>query len=750
MEIVGKLKEVQSSEIKSLIRQHPNSSFLGMARIKMWLYLWTDHEDRNKFTKWINTKLGEKPVIFDQRLAEASRSQIQRYLENVGYFKSKVRYNKKFINKRKNKLAVDYQVDLKEPYRIHEISYEIPDENIRFYVLYNKEKSLLKRGDIYNAYTLEEERNRISQLLKNNGYYEFNKEYIYFEVDSTIGNHKLDIIVNISNISIQESFEDSTRYVDHQKYYINRIFINTDYNPLARKTIPYDTLHVKISAGNKDSIPYNFIYKNKMKIKPQSVTQSIFIDPGRFFILNDVQRTYQRLNDIRLFKYANIQFSKVENQDSLPGNRKYIDCNIQLSRSKVQAYTIEAEGTNTGGNLGIGGNLTYQNKNIFRGAEILSVRLKGSMEVQKLSRAEKEGGDKSFLFFNTLETGAEVGLYFPRFLVPVRQTIFPKYFKPKTSITTGINYQRRPKYDRYITNLSFGYDWNESATKKHILFPLDINLVKVNPSPEFDSILNKLEDERLKNQFTDHLILAAKYSFIYNNQQISKLKNFLYFRGNLETSGNILRLTDRIVNAPKNENGNYSLFNIRYAQYIRADIDLRYYILLSEESRVATRLLLGIGVPYGNSDALPFEKGFYGGGANGMRAWRFRSLGPGSYINDDTDFDRMGDIKMEANVEYRFPIYDFLKGAFFVDIGNIWLLDKDPSFPGGQFQFSNFAREMAIGGGFGLRFDFGFFLFRIDGAVPFRDPSQPAGDRWVFNKIKFDKINWNFGIGYPF
>ncbi len=742
--------ELDVEEAKTLIRQQPNSSLFGIARVKMWIYLWTDHEGRSKFTKWINEKLGEKPVIFDKQLADASQSQIERYLNNVGYFDSKVAYKRKFKNKRENKVTVNYDIDLKTPYKINKVEYEIPDQDIRFYVLYNKDKSLLKEGRNFNAYTLEEERDRISNLLKNNGYFEFNKEYIYFEVDSTIGNHKLDVVINISNVKVQEKYSDSTKYVNHQKYYINKIFINTDYNPLTQRTIPYDSTHLRIDGRNNETIPYNFIYQDKMKIRPQAVTQSIFIEPGRFFILNDVQRTYRRLNDIRLFKYAHIQFNHIPDQDSMPGARKYINCNIQLSRAKIQSYTVEAEGTNTGGNLGIGGNLTYQNKNIFRGAEILSVRLRGSMEVQKLSSVENENQDKNFLFFNTLETGVEVGLYFPRFLVPVRQTIFPKYFKPKTTITTGINYQRRPKYDRYITNLSFGYDWTESATKKHILFPLDINLVKVLPTPEFDSILNTLEDQRLKNQFTDHLILAAKYSFIYNNQQVNKLKNFLYFRGNLETSGNILQLTDQLINAPRNENGNYTLFNIRYAQYIRTDIDLRYYFVLSEESRIATRLLMGIGIPYGNSDALPFEKGFYGGGANGMRAWKFRALGPGSYLNADTDFDRMGDMKLEINAEYRFPIYSFFKGALFVDAGNVWLLDRDPTFPGGEFQFSSFAREIAIGGGIGLRFDFGFFIFRIDGAVPFRDPAQPRGERWVLDNIDFNLVNWNFGIGYPF
>lgn len=241
-----------------------------------------------------------------------------------------------------------------------------------------------------------------------------------------------------------------------------------------------------------------------------------------------------------------------------------------------------------------------------------------------------------------------------------------------------------------------------------------------------------------------------KYSYIYNNQEINKLKNFIYFRGNIETSGNILNAIDQFVKAPKNEEGYYTLFNIRYAQYIRLDVDLRYYVLLSENRRVAIRGIFGIGVPYGNSEDLPFEKGFYGGGANGMRGWRFRSLGPGTYVNDDTDFDRMGDLKLEGNIEYRFPIYKFFKSAIFIDAGNIWLLNTDDSFPGGKFEFDDFIEEIAMDAGIGLRFDFGFFVFRIDGALPIRNPALPAGERWTFNRIELERINWNIGIGYPF
>ena len=303
---------------------------------------------------------------------------------------------------------------------------------------------------------------------------------------------------------------------------------------------------------------------------------------------------------------------------------------------------------------------------------------------------------------------------------------------------------KRPSYKRNVFNVSFGYDWDESDTKHHIIKPIDISLVKVFPTEDFAKDLEKLNDPRLKDQYTDHLISAMKYSFIFNNQDIRKLKNFIFFRGNLETCGNILNLIDHAIGAPKDTSGHFTLFNIRYAQYVRTDFDFRYYVIINKLNSIVFRSVFGIGIPYSNADALPFERGFYLGGANGMRGWRFRSLGPGAYPGTDDNLDMMGDIMIEENVEYRFPIYKFFKGALFVDVGNVWLIHE------GQIKAGKILSELAIDAGFGLRLDFKFFIFRVDGALKFRDPSEPSHERWVIKNTGFNKILWNFGIGYPF
>ncbi len=752
LNIEGKKKNIEKDEIKRLIGQQPNKKFLGLFRLKMWLYYKAIKGKDNKFNRWLKEKAGEPPAIYDPKETTNSANLIKSYLNNIGYFNSEVDF-KTFKDKKKKTIKLTYDIELANPYLIKNISYKIPDPQLKFYMLKNSEYSLIHNGDIYNAYKLEDERERITKLLKNRGYYYFNKEYIYFEADTTVAPLQLDITTIINNI--KKPLPDQPGkfiYENHKKYFIRNIFINTNYNPMVKTPDSLNIINVTVPKY-KDPNEYNhyfLIYHGKPKIRPHAITQSVFINTGEPFVLNDVQQTYRRLTDIQYFNYADIQFNDVikTTGDTLLHNM--LDCRIKLSRARLQSFTIEVEGTNTGGDLGIGGNLTYRNKNIFRGGEILSVRFKGAMEVQRLSKAEDEGDDRGFLFFNTAETGVEAGLYFPRFLVPVSQTFFPKYFKPKTTLNTSISYQRRPKYKRYLANISFGYDWSESKFTHHILTPLDFNSVKVYPTPEFDSILNNLTDERLKNQYTDHLIPGLKYSLIFNNQNINKLQNFIYFRGNLEIAGNLLNAIGQFVKAPRNENGKYTLFNIQYAQFVKTDLDFRYYWIFTEDTRVAFRGLFGIGIPYGNSDDMPFEKGFYGGGSNGMRGWRFRMLGPGSYNGTGTNFDRMGDIKIELNAEYRFPIYKFFKSAFFVDAGNIWLLKEDKTFPGGKFEFSDFAGEIAVDAGLGFRFDFGFFVFRIDGAIPIRNPALRTHNRWTFNKITLGNIMWNFGIGYPF
>jgi outer membrane protein assembly factor BamA len=391
----------------------------------------------------------------------------------------------------------------------------------------------------------------------------------------------------------------------------------------------------------------------------------------------------------------------------------------------------------------------YSNKNLFRGAELFRLSLRGGGEAQRVSLVGNNPNLPSEAsIFNTYEFGVNANLILPRFLSPIRLRNFVLEYQPKTSFNLGYSGEIRSNYDRYITEATVSYDWMTSNTIQHIFTPFNLNSVMVRPSDSFQQLLDQEINQRIKDQYSNHLIFGLRYSFIFNNQNINKIKNFSYFRANIESSGNVLSLFNGTPLISKQED--YSeLLGIRYAQFLRFDFDFRQYFMLSKSNQLVFRALIGFGLPYGNSADMPFERSFYGGGANGMRGWVFRELGPGSYSGTD-NVERIGDIQLEGSFEYRFPIAGFFKGALFADVGNIWTKNENSYLPGGRFNFSNFYRELAIDAGFGLRLDFSFFIFRLDAALPLRNPARPIGDRWRVDELKLKDIVWNFGIGYPF
>ncbi|MCK4569823.1 MAG: BamA/TamA family outer membrane protein [Bacteroidales bacterium] len=747
----GKNPGIETSELHGLVQQRPNKKFLGVIRFKLWAYNRSQKGKKSKFRNWMENTVGERPVILDTSMASTTCKEMEKYLGNVGYFYSGVNYSLAF-NENSKKAHIKYMVSPGSPYRIKNINFKIEDPELSFWISKTTKNSLIKKGKIYNVYTLDKERERIARFLNNNGYYDFVKDYIFFEVDSMTGTKEMELYVNIKNKMMPDP-DSAGKFIEekHYRYKIDKVMVYPNYDPSKPnlQVAVHDTVVEEIHQIHKDQ-PANFyyvLYRGKLRINPKILSQNILIENDEPYNLRDVQETFKRFGYLSIYKYANISF-----EEPLPkiipdsGEYKRLNCKVHLQRAPLHQYSIEAEGTNSGGDLGMGGNLTYRNRNIFRNGETLQIKLKGAMEAQRSNSSETESQQK-FLFFNTFEWGMEAQISFPRFLIPVKMERFPKYFRPITLVTTGFNYKERPTYDRYIVNFGFGYKWQESTFKTHIVQPFNISSVKVYPTPEFTRELEEINDSRLKNQYTDHLITALQYSFIFNNQDIKKVKDFIYFRSDIETSGNLFYLFNNLLESQKDTAGFYNILGIRYAQYARLEIDFRYYWMVSRTNQVVFRLLTGFGIPYGNSDALPFEKGFYLGGANSMRAWIYRGLGPGGFTDPGTNIDKMGDIVLEANIEYRFPIYSFFKGAVFMDAGNVWLINDNESFSKAEFKFDTFYKQIAMDAGLGFRFDFKFFIFRLDFAMRLRDPSKSEGNRWVADKgIWF----WNFGIGYPF
>ncbi len=733
VEIHSKDVEFSKSDISSCIAQASNPKFLGFMPLT-WVYYKTENKD-SKFIKWINKTMGEKPVYFNNDLKETSVAQISKYLNDVGYFNSAISTeikNKRGISK------VYYGIYPARPYIIDSVSYKITDSVIYNYVKEIEETLPIKKGEIYNAFNFDDERDQITEHLKNNGYFYFTKDYIFMEVDTNFNDKKANVNIRIDNVIDPET----QKYVNHKQYTINNIYIYPKgvlQNNVNGDTTQY-TFEINKHLGNET---FHFIYNENPKIRFKTFDNIIQLHTGSLYNSHQVTQTYKALNNLKIYNHNNIDFEPVESDnDSI----NLLNCNIILNRAKVNYYSLQLEGTNSSGDLGILGSFTYRNKNIFRGAEIFNISLRAGTQAQSVL-VDDEGNTS---LFNTKEFGIDASIFFPKFLSPIKLKNFAKEYQPRTTLTVGYNLQARPIYTRQITLLTFGYNWMKNKYEQHIFTPLTLNSVKVDPTPSFQEILEKETNQRIKNQYTSHLIFGFDYTYIFNNQNVRFIKDFFYFKANLQSSGNLLSAFNN-TSAIKTVDNYHEILGIRYAQYVRFAFDFRYFKYVKGENQIATRLMVGAGIPYGNSTDMPFEKSFYAGGSNGMRGWQFRELGPGTFNNpDNLNIERIGDIQLEFNLEYRFPIYSFIKGAVFTDIGNIWTMRENETFAGGQFKFNTFYKQLAADAGIGIRLDFSFFLFRLDAAAPMVNPAYPEGERWRISKLRFSDFILNFGIGYPF
>lgn len=743
-DVVVKGGNVDKGTLSGFIRQENNARLLGVLWFKPWLYEKLDSEEPGNMAQWMQRNLAEPPVYYDKSLAITSASQMEQWLFSKGFFNARVNHR---IDDR-DKATVTYKVNTGTPYKLNKITYNFQDSTLMPFVLADTASSLLQPGEKYDVDLLDDERGRITSMLRNKGFYKFSKDYIRYRVDSTVNSHKVDVFMDLlPRISKANSGNNAQK--SHKRYIIDDIVINPDQTLLSSQTTESDTLVVdyKRSKNARDSVRLQFIHEKPLRVKPRTYARRVSLKNDKYYNFRLVQKTYNGLAGLNITQFVRMDFAEDESKgqgDTLG----YLDCNIRINRRDIHSVSIETEGTNTAGRPGVAARLVYQNKNLFKGGEVLDLSLSGALEAQSNTSLSQ---DDAFLFFNTVEGGADANLQLPKFLLPVKPEFFSRDYHPVTTIHGGYNYQRRTDYKRYLAKVALGYRWRQSQTKRHTLSPIDINAIKIFTSPGFEERLAQL-GKKYQEQYTDHLIASMEYSFIWNTQNVSKTKDFFYLRSNVETSGLLLDFLNQQAGLGEQGEEYSTLLNIRYAQFLRTDFDLRYYHYLQNNNSLVFRTLMGIGFPYGNSDALPFEKAFYSGGANGLRGWELRSLGPGGYSDPEGDrYERIGDILMEFSTEYRFPIYSYLNGALFADAGNIWLLNESSSYPDGHFSFDKFMSQMAVDAGFGFRVDLQFFIIRIDTAMPLRIPNREPGARWKpLADMTFGDLVWNFGIGYPF
>ncbi len=724
------------SDLASYIIQKPYRKRFS-TNFKIWIYYVTEGKTHKKVPKWFREKFGTKPEYYDKAIADKSSQQIELYLDNVGYFNSQVTNEVVF---KRHKAKVKYNVKVGEPYYINELSQSIADTALVPYIEEIESSFPVHEGDIYNAYTLDDQRELITTHLRNNGYYFFNRDYIRFEVDSSLNCHKMNITMKVDQTQLTTG-----ETAPHKQYTVNRIDIYPDYSLMMMRRQPIDSVTIRAKTDKKnadDSLHFHF-YNKPRRIRPKIFRQQVLIEEGSLYSLKETKQTYNGISNLPIFSNVGIEFDTTNTPaDSL------INCRITMQRNDVHSVTAQFEGTNSAGDLGIRGNVSYSNKNIFRGSEVLRISIKGGLEAQHLNDIGSENDKK---VFNTTELGVTGSLFFPRFLSAIPLKKFAREYLPRTTISVGFNMQIRYYYSRYITSASFGYDWKANNRLHIMLTPVFLNSVKVNPTEEFTALLDKEQNQRIKDQYTNHLLLGSRVSMIYNSQDINKKKSFVYLSFNFESSGNLLWLFNN-TKLITEKDGHHEIFGIRYAQYLRGDVDFRQYFHLGSDVWFAFREIVGIGFPYGNSTDIPIERSFYGGGANDMRGWRFRRLGPGEYHSESNRIERLGDIQLEMNAELRFPIAGYLTGALFADAGNIWTFHANEALPGGQFDFKNFYKQIAFDAGFGLRLDLSFLLLRLDLAIPMRYPylNEDGNSYWHFKDLEWNDLRFVIGLGHPF
>lgn len=720
--------------LNEYIKQKPNKRILFW-RFYLSLYNLSKPGKDNGFQNWLR-RIGEPPVIFDEELMLKSTEQLSLHMRNKGFYEAEVS-DTTLIKKRRAKVV--YRVTPHDPYRIRDITYFFEDANLSNMVLEDTANSKFRVGELFDVDMLQEERVRIETILRDSGYYAFSRDYIYYEVDSALNEHLVDISLGIRNYPRTNS-RGQTVHTNHPVYSIRNVHMMTNLTSLN-----YDK-NLDVDSIRNDTIVYDsiyLIYAREPNIRPFVVTQKNYIIPGTLYDASDVNRTYRNLSSLSAFRMVDIRFREVDSE--IP----QLDCDVLIAPATRQSYSVQLEGTNSAGNIGAAANFSYGHKNLFGGSEQFDLTFSGALE--GISPTGEEI-DSTFTGRNIMqEFGVEARLRIPKFLLPVKTEQFIRKYNPQTNIRLSYNYQKRPDYIRTLANASFGYDWKGTEKVIHRVYPIEASLILTPYKSEFFE--DWLEGTYLFYSYEPQLIMDTRYSMVWSNQKLLKNQNFQDVRLNLETAGNLLYAGfSAFGNQPTDES--YQILGVDFSQYLKADIDFRSYIFLDEDVSLILRGFAGVGYAYGNSRSMPFVKQYFSGGANSIRAWQVKDLGPGSYNdpNETTYPNQTGDVKLEANMEYRFKLFWKLEAAFFLDAGNIWSLSSEDDREGAGFDFNRFYREIAVGTGVGARAVFSFLILRFDLGIPLRSPYPIEDSNWLPGNagVSGSDLTINIAIGYPF
>lgn len=698
VEVKSAQKDFNVSLLEPYVKQKANSKWFSLFKIPLATYSLSGTDT----IRWINRTLkniGEAPVVYDTVMAERSCEALRSAMSNMGYLHSEVELQ---TRRKGKKVRVTYILKPGEPYYLRNVRYDIADDSIRALLDADRQYTL-RTGAPFTVERLDAERNRITNFLLENGYYKFNKDFIHFSADSARDSREIDLTLHLDK-----------------------------YRPNSNAP---ETLHPRYTIG---TVSYASGDKGNIQLRPKVLQYNTAIIPGTPFSANALQKTYNNFARLKAIRYTNIKFSELPDTSVL-------DCDIQVSTNKPHTLSFQPEGTNTAGDLGAAASLTYENRNIFHGSELFSIELRGAFEAIT--------GLEGYQNQDYEEYSVEAKLQFPRFVAPFLSKTFRRRSTASSELSVAWDLQNRPEFHRRVFSTAWRYRWAEPRHHVSYRFDLlDLNYVYMPwisatfKHDYLDSVSNR--NAILRYNYEDLFIMKMGFGITYNNDKLA-------LRANVETAGNLLGAFANMASFRKNDVGQHTLFNIAYAQYVKFDFDFTKQIRFDTHNVLALHGAFGIAYPYGNSTVLPFEKRYFSGGANSVRGWGVRELGPGKFKGTDGRIDfinQTGDMKLDLSAEYRTFLFWKFDGAAFIDAGNIWTLRSYAEQPGGQFKISEFYKQIAVAYGVGLRLNFGYFILRFDMGMKAINPAyENHKEHYAFLNPDFGRdFSFHFAVGLPF
>lgn len=732
--IISDTEEVQPSMFTSYIRQNPNAKWFNLVKVPMHIYCMSGKDSTNSFNRFLQ-KLGDAPVIYDAIVTQKSQREIEKAVRNMGYMRAKVELETEV---KKNRIKVNYRIKAGRPYIIQQIAYNIDDMTINDFIEKDTIHSYLHTGMPFDVVALDNERNRITKLLQNNGYYKFHKDFIVYQADTVRNTFQVNLTMKLLPFQLKK--EDVP--TKHRQYTIRNVNFLTEDNLINQENnyTGYQSLQHK---------GLQIFYQDKMYIRPNTLSNFNYIRPNKLYSEQDVQNTYTSMGRLRALKYTNIRFDEVLDNDSAQ-----LDANVLLTKGKNQSLSFEIEGTNSAGDLGAAASMTFQHRNVFKGSETFTMKVRGAYEAITGLQEGYENDDYK-------EYGIEASLNFPEFKFPFLSADFKRKIRATSEVGLSFNSQNRPEFTRTLASAKWGYRWVDRKSSQHRFDLLDVNYIYVPwKSENFKNYLENLTDRNsiLIKSYEDQLIVRMGYTYTYNSandkSRTSTNRNSYSIRMNLEEAGNLLYLGSKAIHSAPKEDKGYVIANIPFAQYIKGDIDFARNWNIDERNSLVFHIGMGVAYPYGNSQVLPFEKRYFSGGPNSVRGWSVRSLGPGSYKGTEGNMNYInhsGDIKLDVNLEYRTHLFWKFNGAAFIDAGNIWNIRDYEGQEEGTFRFNRFYKQLAVAYGLGLRFDLDYLIIRFDGGMKAVNPMKTGKDKYPFLRPKFSRdFAFHFAVGYPF